>query len=67
MLRINQVIKEKGYVKSELATLARIPQNDFYQATNGKKTFFPSWRKRIAEVLDMTEDELFPEYIKKEG
>ena len=65
MLKVNELIKEKGYVKSHLANLAKIPQNDFYQATNGKKSFFPSWRKRLAEVLNMTEDELFPEYVDK--
>jgi predicted transcriptional regulator len=65
MLKINEVIKEKGYTKSRVAVMANIPQNDFYQATNGKKSFFPAWRKRCSEVLEIPEEELFPEYRKQ--
>ncbi len=61
-MQINKVIMEKGLTKAKVANMANIPQNDFYQATNGKKTFFPAWRKRAAEALQMSEAELFPEY-----
>ena len=64
-MKINTVLKEKGISKAQAARMANIPQNDFYQATNDKKSFFPAWRKRLAEVLDMPEDEIFPEYMKK--
>jgi len=65
-MKINEIIRARGMTKSEIAVMAKIPQNDFYQCTNGKKSFFPSWRKRVANVLQMPEDEVFPEYIKKE-
>jgi predicted transcriptional regulator len=65
-MRINDVLRERNISKAQAARLANIPQNDFYQATNGKRSFFPAWRKRLSEVLNMSEDELFPEY-KKEG
>jgi hypothetical protein len=28
---------------------------------------FPKWRKNISKALGMTEEELFPEYVAKEG
>ena len=40
---------------------ARISPADFYQAINGNKPFFPAWRARVAEVLDIPEEELFKE------
>ena len=64
---ISEILKERGITKAQFAIKARIPQNDFYQASNGKITFFPAWRKREAEVLQMSEEELFPEYYKKEA
>jgi predicted transcriptional regulator len=63
-LKINDIIRDRGLTKSELAWMAHITLNDFYQATNGRKTFFPAWRKRISTALEMSEDEVFPEYIK---
>lgn len=66
MLKINEVIKNRGFTKAKVSYMAKIPLNDFYQATNGKKSFFPSWRKRISEALSMSEKELFPEYHKKD-
>lgn len=45
-----------------LAKLANISSQDFYTAIHGKKPFYPGWRKRIAEALEMSEKELFPEY-----
>lgn len=62
MLKVNSIIKEKGYTKAKVAVMANIGQNDFYQATNGKKSFFPKWRKAVSKVLDVPEEELFPEY-----
>ena len=67
MLKINEILKGLGMTKIQVANMANIPQNDFYQATNGKKSFFPAWRKRVSEALRISEDELFPEFIKKEN
>lgn len=60
------VLEKMGISKNQLAMEARINPADFYQAINGKKPFFPAWRKRISEVLGMPESELFPEYAEKE-
>lgn len=64
-MRVNEILQERNIPKAQAARMANIPQNDFYQATNGKKSFFPAWRKRLASVLDMPEDEVFPEHRKE--
>ncbi len=61
-MKINEILRQKNLSKAQIARIANIPQNDFYQATNGKKSFFPAWRKRISEALAIPEAELFPEY-----
>ena len=63
-MQINQAIKESGRSKFKIALDAKISPGDFYLALNGKKPFYPGWRKRIADVLQLPEDELFPEYRK---
>lgn len=45
---------------------ARINPADFYQAVNGKKPFFPAWRKRLADALDVTESELFSDNLNED-
>ena len=58
----NKIIKlsqEKGISINQLALLSRITPSDLYSALSGKKPFFPNWRKRVAEALDSTVEELF--------
>ena len=60
----NKIIKlsqEKGISINQLALLSRITPSDLYSALSGKKPFFPNWRKRVAEALDSTVEELFAE------
>lgn len=57
------VIDEKGISRYRLAKMASITPQDLYAVFSGKRIMFPSWRKRICEALEMTEEELFP----KEG
>lgn len=52
---------------NKLALKAMISPANFSQAINGKSPMFPAWRKRIAEVLELPEDALFPEYAKEKG
>jgi predicted transcriptional regulator len=60
---LEKIIREKNMSKLQFAMRAGIAPSDFYQAVNGKIPFFKGWRKRIAEVLEIAEDELFPEYV----
>jgi hypothetical protein len=64
--RIKSACEEQKVTISSVLMSSKINSGDFYQAVNGKKPFFKSWRLRISEALKMSEDELFPEY-QKEG
>lgn len=55
------ILKQRKISKMQLALNARITPSDLYQALNGKKTFFPAWKKRIADFLDVDIEELFKE------
>lgn len=46
---------------NRLAMSAYIAPSDFYNALHGKKPFYPKWRSRIADVLGVSESELFDE------
>ena len=58
---LKKIMKEKNINTTQLALLSRITPSDLYQALSGKKPFFPNWRKRVAEALDSTVEELFAE------
>jgi transcriptional regulator with XRE-family HTH domain len=65
-MNINELIKkackDKGITLTKMLVKAGVQSGDYYQALNGKKTFFPAWRKRISDILEIPEYELFPEY-----
>ena len=65
-MKLNDVLKEKGISKLKIAMMANITPSDFYQAINGKRSFFPAWRKRVSQALKMDEADVFPEYERKE-
>jgi len=50
----------------KLAYACKISPSALNMALNGKMTFFPAWRKRISEFLEVSEDKIFPEFSKKE-
>lgn len=52
-------IKEKNMSIREVAIKANIVPQGLYAAINGKCEFWPAWRKRVAEALEMPEAELF--------
>ena len=56
-----EILKQRKISKMQLALNARITPSDLYQALNGKKPFFPAWKKRIADFLDVDMEELFKE------
>ncbi|GEM_PF-1213617 len=65
-MKLKEVMKEKNISQSAISRMANINQSQFNRAFNGYQLFFPAWRKRIAIALNMSEEELFPEYSKKE-
>lgn len=44
----------------KLAKITGISSPDIYQALSGKKPMYPNWKKRIADALACSVDELFP-------
>lgn len=61
-MKLEQILKERYMSRNQLAVNAGITPSDLYSAISGKKAFFPGWRKRIADYLQMEEEEVFPEY-----
>lgn len=59
--KLKNVLEEKGISMYRLAKLSRIASPDLYSALSGKKVLYPNWKKRIAESLEMPEEELFEE------
>ena len=56
---LKEVMKEKNISTHKLAKLSNITPQDLYAVLSGQKPFFPNWRKRVAEALDSTVEELF--------
>ena len=62
-MKLRTVMEKNGISQRKLSLLTNITSQDLNQAINGKKPFFPSWRKRVSEALKIPENELFPDYI----
>ena len=58
-MRLQEILKERGLSKMQLALKSEIAPSDLYLALNGKKPLYPGWKKRIAECLQMDETDLF--------
>lgn len=56
----NRIIEKYGSI-NKLSKIIGMEPQDLYSAFNGKRPFFPKWKKRVAEALDMDVNELFPE------
>lgn len=58
---LKDVMKERGISQAAMARMANINQSQFNRAYNGNQPFFKGWKKRISEVLNIPESELFPQ------
>lgn len=67
MNNLKEILRNRGLSQSKASRLAEIPQSNFNLICNGKGYAPPAWRKRIAIVLGMPEDEIFPEFITPEN
>lgn len=65
--RLKSRLFELNLSQSKAARIADIPQSNFNLIVNGKLVPCPSWRRRIAKVLQMSEEELFLEYINEKA
>lgn len=59
--KLYKVMEERNISQRKLSMVANISNQDLNQAINGKKPFFPNWKIRISEALDIPVAELFPE------
>ena len=59
--KLKQELKERNLTVNKVAQLCGIHSQSIYPAVNGKHPFYPGWKKRIAEALDMPVKELFPD------
>lgn len=65
--KIKNRLSEMKLTQSKAGRMADVPQCSFNLIANGKLVPCPSWRHRIAEVLQMPEEVLFAEYLDKKG
>ena len=59
MKKLIETLHERNISRLQLAMKAGIPPSDLYAAMSGKRYFYPGWRRKIAEYLEMDESELF--------
>jgi transcriptional regulator with XRE-family HTH domain len=58
---LKEVMRKRGMSQAQMARMADINQTQFNRAYNGYQEFFPAWKKRISEVLNIEKSELFPD------
>lgn len=61
----DKTVQERKVSNMKIAMEAGISPSDFYQALKGLKPFYPRWRDSLCKVLDLREEDLFPEESRK--
>lgn len=57
--KLRAEMKRQKISGNRLSMMALISPSDFYNAFNGRKPFCPSWRTRIADALNVAEEDIF--------
>ena len=57
--RLRDELARQNMSARRLSQLAEMYQSDLCNAMNGKKQFYPGWKKRISAVLGVPVEELF--------
>ncbi len=57
---LREIRQEKQLSQLELGRLTRISPSTICMLENGRQYPFPGWRKRLAEVLKVQENVIFP-------
>jgi len=63
---VREVRKKQNMSALELARRAVMPPSSLSLVERGLLPAYPGWRKRIAQALGVSEDELFPE-VQEDG
>jgi len=64
-MNLMEVLEKRKISRLQLALQAKVTPTDLYLAIAGKKPFYPAWKRRISEYLQINESELFGQ--QKEG
>lgn len=59
--KLEEVLKERGISKRQLAKSIGIHCESLYPSLNGKRHLYPKYKRKISEFLDMPSAELFKE------
>lgn len=59
--RLKEIRQAKGLSQFDLYEKTKIKPSQISNIENGKLYFYPGWRKRIAEALEVSEKDLFIE------
>lgn len=61
IMKLVDVLIERNISKLQLALKVGITPSDLYCALNGTKPFYPKYKRKISEYLQIDEAELFAE------
>lgn len=64
---LRKIRVDKGLSQLQLSYLTEISPQAISNIENNKVYIYPGWKKRLAEVLEVSEKELFPEDYEKKG
>ena len=64
MNRLREIRKQKGLSQLDLMRATGIAPTDISALERGRSYPWPGWRKKLAKVLDVSEEVLFPEVNK---
>lgn len=59
IMLLQAVLKERGISRYRLAKMSDINPSDLYSMLKGERKFFDGYKKRIADALDMSVNDLF--------
>lgn len=57
--KLISVLNARGISRYKLSKITGIHHPNLYNALNGKMPLHPGWKKRIAEALELPEEDLF--------
>ena len=66
-MRLREERLRRGWSQTRVAALSGIASPDVSALERGVKPVYPGWRRRLAEVFGMTEEELFGPAAPAEG
>ena len=59
--KLKSIMAEQNISANKLSMKSGISSPDIYCILNGKKPFYPNWRKRVSEALNVPEEDFFPD------